>query len=110
MLNAMMHTIISEGLVDENYVSRYTSGFEELKANLEDYPPEKVAPICGIPRDSTNRSNLFWRIIFKIGFQFFETTGVAGNIIFIYQAFGNDGVHHRVQHRHIGIRIPMWRC
>ena len=52
MLNAMMHTIISEGLVDENYVSRYTSGFEELKTNLEDYPPEKVAPICGIPAET----------------------------------------------------------
>ena len=52
MLNAMMHTIISEGLADENYVSRYTSGFEELKVNLEDYPPEKVAPICGIPAET----------------------------------------------------------
>ena len=29
-----------------------TSGFEELKANLEDYPPEKVAPICGIPAET----------------------------------------------------------
>ena len=48
----MMHTIISEGLVDENYVSRYTSGFKELKTNLEDYPPEKVAPICGIPAET----------------------------------------------------------
>ena len=61
----------------------------------------------GFSRDSTNRGNLFWRIILKIGFQFFKTTGVAGNIIFIYQAFRNDGVHHRVQHRHIGIRTEL---
>ncbi|MAE00845.1 MAG: formate dehydrogenase, partial [Proteobacteria bacterium] len=52
MLNAMMHTIVEEGLVDQNYVDQYTTGFEELKANLQDYAPEKVAPICGIPEEN----------------------------------------------------------
>ena len=32
MLNAMMHTIINEGLTDEQYIAGYTEGFEELKA------------------------------------------------------------------------------
>ena len=36
-----------------------------------------------------------------------KTTGVSGNIIFIYQAFRNDRMHHRVQHRHIGIRTEL---
>ncbi len=52
MLNAMLHTIVEEELVDQNYVDQYTTGFEELKANLQDYAPEKVAPICGIPEEN----------------------------------------------------------
>jgi formate dehydrogenase major subunit len=52
MLNAMMHTIVEEGLVDQNYLDQYTTGFEELKTNLKDYAPEKVSPICGIPAET----------------------------------------------------------
>src|SRR5580693_2031679 len=39
----MMHVIINENLFDADYVSRYTVGFEELKARAQEYPPEKVA-------------------------------------------------------------------
>ncbi len=49
MLNAMIHTIIEEGLVNEAFVRDRTSGFEALKANAKDFSPEKMAPICGIP-------------------------------------------------------------
>ena len=49
MLNAMIHTIIDEGLVDEKFVADRTSGFEALKENAKNYSPEKMAPICGIP-------------------------------------------------------------
>jgi formate dehydrogenase major subunit len=49
LLNAMIHTIIDEGLVNEAFVRDRTSGYEALKANAKDYSPEKMAPICGIP-------------------------------------------------------------
>ena len=49
MLNAMMHTIIEEGLVDEAFVADRTSGFEEIKRNVAAFSPEAMAPICGIP-------------------------------------------------------------
>jgi formate dehydrogenase major subunit len=52
MLNAMMHTIIEEGLQDQAYIERNTEGYEELKKCVADYPPEKVAAICGIPADT----------------------------------------------------------
>ncbi len=45
----MMHVIINENLYDADYVSRYTSGFEDLKARVQDYVPEKVAGWTGIP-------------------------------------------------------------
>ena len=39
----LMHVIINENLFDADYVSRYTVGFEDLKARAQQYPPEKVA-------------------------------------------------------------------
>jgi anaerobic selenocysteine-containing dehydrogenase len=44
----LMHVIISENLFDADYVSRYTVGFEDLKARAQQYPPEKVAHWTGI--------------------------------------------------------------
>src|SRR5689334_2982313 len=52
MLNAMIHTIIEEGLVDEKFVKDRTSGFEALKENARNFSPEKMAPICGIPAET----------------------------------------------------------
>jgi len=49
LLNAMMHTIVEEGLVNERFVQDRTSGYEELKKNVAGYSPEAMAPICGIP-------------------------------------------------------------
>ncbi|MGQ0511782.1 MAG: formate dehydrogenase subunit alpha [Betaproteobacteria bacterium] len=49
MLNAIIHAIIDEGLVDEGFIRDRTSGYEALKENAKNYSPEKMAPICGIP-------------------------------------------------------------
>jgi formate dehydrogenase major subunit len=49
LLNAMIHTIVDEGLVNEAFVRDRTSGYEALKANAKAFAPEKMAPICGIP-------------------------------------------------------------
>ncbi|HEV8627479.1 MAG TPA: molybdopterin-dependent oxidoreductase [Acidimicrobiia bacterium] len=47
----MMHVIIAEGLVDEDYVANYTVGFEDLAKRVQEYPPERVSEITGIPVD-----------------------------------------------------------
>jgi len=52
LLNAMMHTIIEEGLVAESFVANRTSGFEELSRNVAAFSPEAMAPICGIPAET----------------------------------------------------------
>ena len=46
---AMMHVIINQDLHDVDYVTRYTVGFEALRARVQEYPPERAADICGIP-------------------------------------------------------------
>jgi formate dehydrogenase major subunit len=52
MLNAMMHVIVEENLVDPAFIEGRTIGFEELRANLQAYSPEAMAPICGIPAET----------------------------------------------------------
>src|SRR3569832_2957490 len=52
MLNAIMHVIVHEGLVDEAIIDSRTIGYEELKKNVEGYSPEAMAPLCGIDAET----------------------------------------------------------
>ena len=45
---AMMHIIINENLYDADYVAKHTLGFDQLRAKVQQYPPEKVAGWTGI--------------------------------------------------------------
>lgn len=52
LLNAIMHVIVSEGLVDEKFIADRTSGYEALRENVQGYAPEAMAKICGIPAET----------------------------------------------------------
>jgi formate dehydrogenase major subunit len=52
MLNAMMNVIVTEGLVNEDFINSRTIGYEDLRKNVEGYTPEAMAPICGIDADT----------------------------------------------------------
>jgi formate dehydrogenase major subunit len=47
-LNALMNVLITEDLYDKKFVQSCTTGFDELKAKVMAYPPEKVSDICGV--------------------------------------------------------------
>jgi formate dehydrogenase major subunit len=49
LLNALMHTIIEEGLTAPEFIAERTSGYAELERNLAAYSPEAMAPVCGVP-------------------------------------------------------------
>jgi anaerobic selenocysteine-containing dehydrogenase len=51
----MMHILIRDLLYDEDYVTRWTCGFESLRERAADYPPERVAAITGIPKADMER-------------------------------------------------------
>ncbi|MFO7895071.1 MAG: formate dehydrogenase subunit alpha [Longimicrobiales bacterium] len=51
LLNAMLHTIVTEGLIDEEFIDTRTDGWEEFRKSLTAYSPEAMEPICGIPAD-----------------------------------------------------------
>ncbi len=52
MLNGIMHSIIDQGLVDKEFIADRTEGYEALKAHLEHFSPESVAPLCGVPAET----------------------------------------------------------
>ncbi len=70
LLNAMLHTIIKEGMVDVQYLQAHTEGYDALKKKIEDFPPHKMAEVCGIPAGTirevarlyakSQRSIIFW--------------------------------------------------
>jgi len=52
LLNALMNVIITEDLLDKEYVENRTEGFDELWSVVKGYTPEKVGPICNLdPED-----------------------------------------------------------
>jgi formate dehydrogenase major subunit len=48
LLNALLHTIIEEGLHDRQYVQAHTDDFDKLREHVRDFAPEKMAEICGV--------------------------------------------------------------
>jgi formate dehydrogenase major subunit len=70
LLNAMLHVIVAEGMVDIQYVQAHTEGFEALKDKVKEFSPEKMEPITGIPAATvrevarlyarSERSLIFW--------------------------------------------------
>ena len=51
LLNAMLNVIVSEKLYDQQYVAAQTEGFESLSRHVQDFTPEAMEPVCGIPAD-----------------------------------------------------------
>jgi anaerobic selenocysteine-containing dehydrogenase len=48
LMNGLLHEVIGNGWVDREYVDAHTVGFAELEKQVQDYPPEQVAPICRV--------------------------------------------------------------
>lgn len=48
LLNGMMHVIVSEGLLDREFIRKRTLGFEELEKSLSEYTPEVASRITGV--------------------------------------------------------------
>jgi anaerobic selenocysteine-containing dehydrogenase len=44
----VMHVLIGEGLIDRDYIDRHTLGYDALARRVAEYPPQRVAELCGI--------------------------------------------------------------
>ncbi len=49
MLNALIHTVIEEGLADEAFIRERSLNYEALRENVRAYSPEAMESICGVP-------------------------------------------------------------
>ncbi|WP_119677992.1 formate dehydrogenase subunit alpha [Indioceanicola profundi] len=48
LLSAMLNVIVTEGLVDRQYVQAHVDGYEEFAQNILAFTPEAMSPVCGI--------------------------------------------------------------
>ncbi|WP_150287174.1 molybdopterin-dependent oxidoreductase [Rhabdaerophilum calidifontis] len=48
LLNAMLNVILAEGLTDPDYIAAHVDGIDALRAQVADFTPEAMAPVCGI--------------------------------------------------------------
>ncbi|WP_025693265.1 molybdopterin-containing oxidoreductase family protein [Paenibacillus zanthoxyli] len=51
----IMHILFRDGMTDANFLKTYTVGHEELRKQAEEYTPEAVAAITGIPAEDIER-------------------------------------------------------
>lgn len=48
LLNALAHVIVSEGLMDRDYIEQRVDGFEAYRASVAAWSPERAAETCGV--------------------------------------------------------------
>jgi formate dehydrogenase alpha subunit len=56
LLNGLMHIILKKGWHDQDYIRVRCEGFEEFKAIIENYAPERVSEITGVPVEDLKRA------------------------------------------------------
>lgn len=56
LMNGLLHEIIGHGWIDRDYIDSHTVGFDELRGRVAEFPPERVAEICGVAADDIRRA------------------------------------------------------
>jgi formate dehydrogenase major subunit len=52
LVNAMIYTVLEEGLADQDFIARRVSNFEAIKAGVQAFSPEAMAPVCGVAAET----------------------------------------------------------
>ncbi len=70
VFQAMAHTIVKEGLYDEEFIQSRTEGFQEYLESLEEFTPEWAEEVSGVPAESireaariyagAERASIYW--------------------------------------------------
>ncbi len=55
LMLGMMHVLVRDDLVDHDYVSRYSVGFDELRGRIDEWPPDRAASVCGVDVEDIER-------------------------------------------------------
>jgi len=57
---ALMHELIVHGWLDQDYIDRYTLGWDALKARALQWTPERAAEVCGVPVEQIHQLARDW--------------------------------------------------
>jgi ferredoxin-nitrate reductase len=49
LLNGLLNLLIASSHIDRTFIEKHTVGFDKLRETVEQYPPERVAEITGVP-------------------------------------------------------------
>ena len=60
LANAMPWVLMKGNLLDERYIERHTTGFEEAADVAREWTPERAAEVCGVPREDIVRAALMF--------------------------------------------------
>lgn len=57
---AFLNIVIQEGLIDKDFVEKWTNGFAELAERVKDWTPERAVSICWVDKDTLlNAARMF---------------------------------------------------
>jgi NADPH-dependent sulfite reductase flavoprotein alpha-component len=56
LLNGLLHLLVKNGHTDPEFIAEFTEGWEVMDEFLEEYTPEKVAEITGIPESDIRQA------------------------------------------------------
>ena len=57
---AIVHELIVHGWLDQDYIDRYTLGWDALRERALQWPPERAAQVCGVPVEQIVRLARDW--------------------------------------------------
>ncbi len=56
LLNALAHVIVTEDLVDQDFIESNTEGYEAVREEVLRYPPEEAEEITGVPAEDIRQT------------------------------------------------------
>lgn len=99
LVNGLMHIILANGWEDKEFIKNRTEGFDDFKAVVDEYTPERVSEITGVPLEELQQAaeilaqNKPTAVLWAMGITQ-HTTGV-GNVMSLanlQMMLGNMGV------------------
>lgn len=75
LLSAMANVIVTEGLVDQDFIDRHTEGFAAVRERVLNYSPEAAEKITGVPADDIRTAARMYATTKKAGIYY--TLGIT---------------------------------
>ncbi len=78
LMNAMMHTIITENLLQKEFIEKRVEDFDKLQEMVLTWPPKRAAELCQVPPEDIKKAARMYAKADKAGI--FYTLGITEHI------------------------------